>query len=103
MTRTQRVVRGSSELRELCLQRVSALYILIDSYGYTHLMKHLVDIDDELLEQAKTCLRTPTIKATVDEALRRATTRKADEQREALRGLGQIFAKIPDFDRSEAW
>ena len=66
-------------------------------------MKHLVDMDDELLEEARARLGTPTIKATVDEALRIVTNRKAAEQRDAMRRLGEIFAKIPDFDRSEAW
>ncbi|HLQ33167.1 MAG TPA: type II toxin-antitoxin system VapB family antitoxin [Chloroflexota bacterium] len=66
-------------------------------------MKHLVDMDDELLEQAKACLGTPTIKATVDEALRIVTNRRAAELREAMRRLGEIFAEMPDFDRSQAW
>jgi len=66
-------------------------------------MKHLVDIDDELLERAQSCLRTPTIKATVDEALRVVTNRRAAELREAFQRLGEIFAEMPDFDRSEAW
>jgi len=65
-------------------------------------VKHLVDIDDELLERAKGCLGTQTIKATVDEALRKATEERARGQREALEHLGQIFAEHP-FDRSEAW
>jgi Arc/MetJ family transcription regulator len=66
-------------------------------------MKHLVDIDDELLERAKACLGTPTIKATVDEAFRVVTQRKAAEQREAMKKLAELLAKDPPFDRSEAW
>lgn len=66
-------------------------------------MKHLVDMDDELLHQAMDCLGTSTIKATVDEALRAVTERKAANQRAALRKLSNAMAKIPDFDRAEAW
>jgi hypothetical protein len=36
-------------------------------------------------------------------ALRIATNRKTAEQVEALRRLGEIFARMPDFDRSQAW
>jgi len=65
-------------------------------------MKHLVDLDDELLQQAMDQLGTRTIKATVDEALRIATDRKRAELRQAIDGLAKIFADQP-FDRSEAW
>ena len=67
------------------------------------LMKHLVDLDDELLKEAMDLLGTPTIKATVDEALRVVARREATKQIDALRGLAEIFARIPDFDRSQAW
>ena len=66
-------------------------------------MKHLVDIDDELLQDAKRCLNTETIKDTVDQALRIAAERRARQQREALQKLGEIFEKLPPFDRSEMW
>ena len=66
-------------------------------------MKHLVDIDDELLRQAMDCLGTSTIKATVDEALRTVTDRRRAALRKSFEQLGEAMSKIPDFDRSEAW
>ena len=65
-------------------------------------MKHVVDIDDELLRQAMDCLGTTTIKATVDEAVRRVIERRA-ELRKSFEQLGEAMSKVPDFDRSEAW
>lgn len=66
-------------------------------------MKHLVDIDDELLEQAKSCLHTSTIKATVDEARKIATDRKRAERQRAWGEFRRLAAEIPLADRSEAW
>ena len=52
-------------------------------------MRTNIDIDDELLTQATRALGTPTKKATVEEALRRAVrnyeARKAIEE---MRGMG---------------
>ncbi len=66
-------------------------------------MKHLVNLDDELLEQARTCLGTGTIKDTVNEALRLASNAKRRELNEALDNLGLLAASTPLVDRSEAW
>lgn len=66
-------------------------------------MKHLVDIDDELLHDAMCTLGTATIKATVEKALAIAINRKTAKQIESLRGLAKIAAQNPDFDRSQAW
>ena len=66
-------------------------------------MKHLVDLDDELLHLAMNRLGTGTIKATVSEALRLATERDRAELQDAMDGLAKILAESPPFDRSEAW
>jgi Arc/MetJ family transcription regulator len=66
-------------------------------------MKHLVDIDDELLRQAMDCLGTSTIRATVDEALKTVTDRRRAELRRSFERFGELAKKIPLADRSEAW
>jgi Arc/MetJ family transcription regulator len=71
-------------------------------FGYTQFtMKRLVDIDDDLLEQARTIAGTDTIKDTVNAALRRLV----DDERvlrhiERLRGLGTLArAKVEEARR----
>ncbi len=66
-------------------------------------MKHLVDIDDTLLQQAQAYLGTPTIKGTVEEALRIVTEQRRDELVRAWERFGQLAAEMPLADRSEAW
>ena len=66
-------------------------------------MKHLVDLDDELLHQAMDRLGTSTIKATVDEALRIVTDRRRAELERAFDRLGELAAELPFVDRSQAW
>ena len=61
--------------------------------------KRLVDIDDEVLEAAQAELGTPTIKATVNEALRRAGGRRAENVHEAL----DVLAGTSLRDRDAAW
>jgi Arc/MetJ family transcription regulator len=61
--------------------------------------KRLVDIDDSVLEAAQAELGTPTIKATVNEALRRAGAGRTEGVREALDVLAA--ASLPD--RADAW
>jgi Arc/MetJ family transcription regulator len=55
-----------------------------------------IELDTELLERAKRALGSPTTRATVEEALRRATAQAEDEQEvrrarqlEYLRTLGE--------------
>ena len=61
--------------------------------------KHLVDIDEEALAAAQAELGTPTMKDTVNEALRRASVRRASRVQRALDRLGRR-----DFPpREEAW
>ncbi|HZT96599.1 MAG TPA: type II toxin-antitoxin system VapB family antitoxin [Chloroflexota bacterium] len=66
-------------------------------------MKHLVNLDDELLEQARTCLGTTTIKDTVNEALRLASDAKRRQLDEALDDLAFLSAELPIRDRSDGW
>ena len=61
--------------------------------------KHLVDLDEQALRAARAELGTTTIKETVNEALRRATTHRTARVAEAF----DILASIQLDDRSEAW
>ncbi len=61
--------------------------------------KHLVDIDEEALDAARAELRTTTIKDTVNEALRRATSQRQRRVAEAL----DILAAAHLDDRADAW
>jgi Arc/MetJ family transcription regulator len=61
--------------------------------------KHLVDIDEEILQAAQAELRTRTIRDTVNEALRRATTGRDRRVGKALDRLASARLK----DRDEAW
>jgi Arc/MetJ family transcription regulator len=59
----------------------------------------LIDIDESALEAAKAELGTPTIKATVNEALRVAGGRR----KESVRYAFQTLADAPLLDRDDAW
>jgi Arc/MetJ family transcription regulator len=61
--------------------------------------KHLVDIDEEILRAAQAELRTRTIRDTVNEALRRATTGRDRRVAVALDRLASAQLE----DRDEAW
>ena len=61
--------------------------------------KHLVDIDDEALDAARSELGTHTIKETVNEALRRAAGRRARAVARAL----DVLATAKLSDRDDAW
>ena len=61
--------------------------------------KHLVEIDEETLEAARAELGTGTIKDTVNEALRRATSMRARRVAAAL----DVLASAQLDDRAEAW
>lgn len=64
-----------------------------------HVGKHLIDIDEQALEMARAELGTTTIKETVNAALRRATSHRAEHVASALDAL----AAAPSEDRAEAW
>lgn len=66
-------------------------------------MKHLVDVDDELLALARASLGTSTIKDTVNAALRLATERKRAELNQAVNELAELVAAMPVEDRANAW
>jgi Arc/MetJ family transcription regulator len=61
--------------------------------------KHLIDIDEDKLGAARAELGTTTIKATVNEALRRATTERERRIAAALDVLGGADLD----DRVDAW
>lgn len=61
--------------------------------------KHLVDLDEASLSAAQAELGTKTIKDTVNEALRRATSGRGDRVASAF----DVLAKRDLRDRSEAW
>ena len=61
--------------------------------------KHLVDIDERALAAAQAELGTVTMKDTVNEALRRASSTRSDRVRKALDRLGRRRMN----DRSQAW
>ena len=61
--------------------------------------KHLVDIDDQVLDAARAQLRTVTIKETVNEALRRASGHRSNQVTRAL----DILAAAPLAGREESW
>jgi Arc/MetJ family transcription regulator len=61
--------------------------------------KHLVDLDDEILNAARAELGTTTIKETINEALRLATVRRGRRVAAAL----DLLAGAHLDDRSDAW
>ena len=61
--------------------------------------KHLVDLDEQALGAARAELGTSTIKETVNEALRRATSQRSGRVGAAL----DLLASAQLDDRSEAW
>jgi Arc/MetJ family transcription regulator len=68
---------------------------------YTVVMKHLVDIDDDVLEAARRRLGTATMKDTVNTALRLAAD-EADQRSNVSEALDALAAF--DFaDREQAW
>lgn len=62
--------------------------------------KHLIDLDEQRLTEARAELGTRTIKDTVNEALGRAAARRADSVASAL----DTLATAPGGDdREDAW
>lgn len=61
--------------------------------------KYLVDLDEQALDAARTELGTTTIKDTVNEALRRATSSR---ERRIAAALDVLSAASLD-DREDAW
>jgi len=65
----------------------------------TGMTKRLIDIDDDALDAAQAELGTPTIKETVNEALRQVGSARSARVTEALDRL----ARADLVDRDEAW
>ena len=61
--------------------------------------KHLIDVDDHALSAARAELGTTTIKDTVNEALRRATSERSHRIHQAL----DVLADAEFEDRGQAW
>lgn len=61
--------------------------------------KHLIDLDEQALRAARTELGTSTIRDTVNEALRRATSRRDRMVSKAI----DTLAKAKLSDRADAW
>lgn len=61
--------------------------------------KRLIDVDDRALEAARERLGTPTIKDTVNEALRRA----AEDRQADLTHALDVLAHADLEDRAAAW
>lgn len=67
---------------------------------YTQMVgKHLIDIDEQALEQARVELGTSTIKDTVNGALRAAIEHRKQRVTSAL----DTLADAPSVDRDDAW
>lgn len=79
--------------REVASIRPPLPYILV------HIAKHLIDLDEDALGAARAELGTSTIKDTVNEALRRATSRRDQRVSKAIDRL----AKARLDQRMEAW
>lgn len=61
--------------------------------------KHLIDLDEDSLRAARAELGTTTLKATVNEALRRATLGRERRVAAAL----DVLAEAQLDERSQAW
>ena len=61
--------------------------------------KHLIDLDEKALGAARAELGTSTIRDTVNEALRRATTRREKRVSKAL----DVLSTARLGDRMDAW
>ena len=62
---------------------------------YVHMLKRTtIEIDDQLLARAKRALGSPTTRATVEEALRRAADSAEDEFKERAERQRQFFETL---------
>ena len=61
--------------------------------------KHLIDLDEQALADARRQLGTSTMKDTVNEALRRA----GGTRRRTLEEAFDALAALPPLDRDQAW
>jgi hypothetical protein len=61
--------------------------------------KHLIDLDEDAVIAARAELGTATLKETVNEALRRTGSQRAERVASAL----DTLAQMPELDRDAAW
>ncbi len=61
--------------------------------------KHLIDLDENALTAAQAELGTPTIKETVNEALRKSGKGRKEKVEKAF----ELLARMKFADRSDAW
>jgi Arc/MetJ family transcription regulator len=64
-------------------------------------MKHLVDLDEQALQEARAELGTTSIKDTVNEALRRASAARRERIQAQLDAVAAIAPRITG--RDEGW
>ena len=76
-----------------------AIYIVPATVYTVGMAKHLVDIDDDALTQARAQLGTDTIKDTVNQALRNA----AQPRSKAVKAALDRLARAPLDGREDAW
>jgi Arc/MetJ family transcription regulator len=60
------------------------------------LKRTTIEIDEQLLARAKRALGSPTTRATVEEALRRAADQAEDEQEERKARLRSFLTSLPE-------
>ena len=82
-----------------CAQPDRCIYRATSRIYCVTISKHLVDIDDGALGEARAQLKTSTIKDTVNEALRRAGRERSRRVKRAF----QVLAKVELLDREQAW
>jgi Arc/MetJ family transcription regulator len=86
--------------RHLNVQGAASPYIsALRAYILSGVAKHLVDIDEDALDDARRELGTRTIKDTINLALRRAGARRADDVKRAL----DVLARAELAPREQAW
>ena len=86
------IPRAVSSQRDPCIYPTKFVYSRIVS-------KHRIDVDDHALSAARAELGTTTIKDTVNEALRRATSERSQRIQQAL----DVLAGADLEDRADAW
>lgn len=77
----------------------SSVYTRLNWYILDGMAKHLVDVDEDALDDAKRELGTSTIKETINLALRRAGARRKDDVKRQL----DVLARADLAPRDEAW
>lgn len=92
---------GSGTVPVRCLTPPMTLGAICRCLAYilVPMAKHLIDLDEQALSAARAELGTPTIKETVNEALRRTTQGRGRKVAAAL----DVLARVHLEDRGEAW